>query len=312
MNLIDSIVTIYQAADAKQLLLVSMMPVFLLTIVAEYWRFRHTDIYDLKDSLASMTLGSSYVLLEVVIYALFVYHLMAWGYSHRLMDIPINGWTFALLFILVDLLFYAYHRTSHRVRWFWATHVVHHASEHMNFTTAARQSTLYAFSGAFLFFLPVAFMGFAPEWGLFALALNLSYQWFLHTQWIRKLPRPIEFIFNTPSHHRVHHGRNEEYIDRNFGGTLIIWDRLFGTFVEEREDLPPEYGITRQVYSYNPVWLTLHEWVDLARDMARPGPLWQRLAHLWMPPEWQRAAPEKQARANEAASMPRSPATVVE
>lgn len=293
MNVLDTVIAIYNAADAKQLLLVGMMPLFFLTIIAEFLRFRGTSIYSVKDSLASMALGSSYVLLEVVIYALFVFHLMQWAYGFRVMEIPINVWTFTLLFILVDLTFYVYHRTSHRVRWFWATHVVHHASEHMNFTTAARQSTLYAFSGAFLFFTPLVVLGFAPEWGFFALALNLSYQWFLHTQWIRKLPRPIEFIFNTPSHHRVHHGRNPEYIDRNFGGTLIVWDRLFGTFVEERDDLPPEYGITRQVYSYNPVWLTLHEWVDLGRDMAKPGPLLQRIKHLWMPPEWQR--PETEA-----------------
>ena len=291
MNLIDSALAVYHAADWKQLVLVAMMPVFFLTIVIEAWRYRGTGIYNLKDSLASVTLGSSYVLLEVIIEAFFVYTAMDWLNGHRLMDIPMNGWTFLLLFVLVDLLFYVYHRTSHKVRWFWATHVVHHASEHMNFTTAARQSTLYAFSGAFVFFMPLPLLGFDPQWVLFALALNLSYQWFIHTQWIKKLPRSIEFIFNTPSHHRVHHGRNPEYIDTNFGGTLIIWDRLFGTFVEEREDLPPEYGITRQVYSYNPVWL--HEFVDLFHDMARPGPLWLRLKHLWATPEWQRPVTEE-------------------
>lgn len=306
MPLIDTVIAIYQAADWKQLLLVGMMPLFALTIVVEAWRFRHTDLYSLKDSLASMTLGGSYVLLEVVVHALFVYALLDWAYGFRLMDIPINGWTFAGLFVLVDLLFYVYHRTSHKVRWFWATHVVHHASEHMNFTTAARQSTLYAFSGAFLFFLPAALLGFAPEWGLFALALNLSYQWFIHTQWVKKLPRPIEFIFNTPSHHRVHHGRNPEYIDTNFGGMLIIWDRLFGTFVEERDDLAPEYGITRQIHSYNPITLTLHEFIDLFRDVARPGPLWLRLKHLWATPEWQRPDTDTRAQlpADAAAQAP--------
>lgn len=292
MNPIDFAISAYEAADAKALFLVAMLPIFALTIVLEAWRFRHTDIYSLKDSMASMTLGASYVLLEVVVNALFVYAVLDWVYSYRLMTISMNVWTFLLLFLLVDFLFYVYHYTAHKVRWFWATHVVHHASEHMNFTTAGRQSTLYAFSGLFLFFLPAALLGFAPEWGLFALAVNLSYQWFIHTQWVKKLPRAIEFIFNTPSHHRVHHGRNPEYIDRNFGGTLIIWDRLFGTFVEEREDLPPEYGITRQIHSYNPVTLTLHEFIALFRDMAKPGPLWLRLKHLWATPEWQR--PEKE------------------
>lgn len=293
MSLIDYVISVYQTADAKQLFLVAMMPLFGLTIFAEAWRFRHTKVYSLKDSLASLTLGSSYILLEVVVNALFVFAILQWVYSYRIMDIPINGWTFLALFVLIDFLFYVYHFTAHKVRWFWATHVVHHASEHMNFTTAARQSTLYAFSGLFIFFLPAGLLGFAPEWGLFALALNLSYQWFIHTQWVKKLPSPIEWIFNTPSHHRVHHGRNPEYIDRNFAGTLIIWDRLFGTFAQEREDLPPEYGITRQVYSYNPITLTLHEFIDLFRDIAKPGPLWLRLKHLWAAPEWQRPESER-------------------
>ena len=293
MNLIDTVIEVYQNADWKQLVLVAMMPVFLLTIILEAWRFRGTDIYNLKDSLASVTLGSSYVLLEVIIEAFVVYAMMGWLNQFRLMDIEITGWSFLVLFVLVDLLFYVYHRTSHKVRWFWATHVVHHASEHMNFTTAARQSTLYAFAGVFIFFLPLPLLGFTAEWVLFALALNLSYQWFIHTQWVKKLPRPIEFVFNTPSHHRVHHGRNPEYIDTNFGGMLIIWDRLFGTFVEEREDLPPEYGITRQIHSYNPVTLTLHEFRDLFRDVAKPGPLWLKLKHFWATPEWVR--PEETA-----------------
>ena len=292
MNPIDFAINAYQTADIKQLVLVGMLPFFGLSVMLEAWRFRNTNIYSLKDSAASLTLGVGYVLLEVVVNALFVFAILEWVYSYRLTTIPINLFTFAVLFLLIDFLFYVYHFTAHKVRWFWATHVVHHASEHMNFTTAGRQSILYAFSGLFLFFLPAAWLGFDPMWGLFALALNLAYQWFIHTQWVKKLPRPIELIFNTPSHHRVHHGRNPEYIDRNFGGTFIIWDRLFGTFVEEREDLKPDYGITRQIHSYNPITLTLHEFTALFRDMAKPGPLWLRLKHLWATPEWQRPSPE--------------------
>jgi len=261
MSPIDFAITTYQNADIKELLLVAMMPLFGLTIVVEAWRFRGTGLYNLKDSAASMTLGASYVLLEVVVNALFVFAILDWVYSYRLMDIAITPLSFALLFLLVDFLFYVYHVTAHKVRWFWATHVVHHASEHMNFTTAGRQSTLYAFSGLFIFFLPAILLGFEPAWGLFALAAK--------------------------------------YIDRNFGGTFIIWDRLFGTFVEEREDLPPEYGITRQIHSYNPITLTLHEFIALFRDMTKPGPLWLRLKHLWAAPEWQRPeAQNQQAKEN--------------
>ena len=120
------------------------------------------------------------------------------------------------------------------------------------------------------------------------LTVNLTYQYFIHTQWIGKLHPAIEFVFNTPSHHRAHHGRNAEYIDRNYGGILILYDRLFGTFVEEKEDVPVEYGITRPVNSHNPITLTLHEAVDMFRDAARPGPLKKRLKHFWAPPEWRR------------------------
>ncbi|MCC1495871.1 sterol desaturase family protein [Alcanivorax sp. 1008] len=294
MDPIEFAIAAYQAADPKQLILVAMLPLFSLTVVLEAWRFRHTDIYSLKDSAASMALGVGYVLLEVVVNALFVFTVLNWVYQYRLMTIEITPLTFIGLYLLIDLLFYGYHVVAHKVRWFWATHVVHHASEHMNFTTAGRQSILYAFSGLFMFFTPAILLGFDPVWTMFALALNLSYQWFIHTQWVYKLPRPIEFIFNTPSHHRVHHGRNPEYIDRNFAGTLIIWDRLFGTFVEEREDLPPEYGITRPIHSYNPVTLTLHEFIAMFRDVGRPGTLWLRLKHLWAGPEWQRPETDTQ------------------
>ena len=302
MSLFDPFVSFIQSSDWKSWVLIAMVPIFALTIVVEAWRFRRTGVYGLKDSAASLLLGAGYLIPEAAMQALVVVAMMGWVHEFRLMDIPTNAGTFALLYVLVDLLFYVYHRTSHRVRWFWATHVVHHASEHMNFTTAARQSTLYAVSGAFIFFAPAALLGFEIEWITFALALNLAGQWFLHTQWIRRLPRAIEFILNTPSHHRAHHGRNGDYIDCNFGGSLIIWDRLFGTFVPESDEEPPEFGIVRQVRSYNPVWLNLHEWADMFRDVARPGPLWLRLKHLWAPPEWQRPAKAGQAAQDEVVS----------
>ena len=156
----------------------------------------------------------------------------------------------------------------------------------MNFTTAMRQSWLYSFAGNWLFYTPLVWLGFEPRWVLFALSINLAYQFFVHTQWIGQLPAPIEFIFNTPSHHRAHHGRNPRYIDKNYGGTLIVFDRLFGTFVPETE--APDYGLVRQVRSHNPIWLTIHEWVAMLRDMARPGRWQERLKHAWAPPEWER------------------------
>ncbi len=277
--------------DAKQWLLFGLFPVFLLVAALEAWHFRGSKIYALKDSLASMVLGGSYLVFEVVLYALFVWAIFDWSYTYRLLDIPMDAMRFILLYVLVDFCFYLYHRTAHRVRWFWASHCVHHASEHMNFTTAMRQSTLYPLAFVWAFFLPLSFLGFAREWIFFALALNLAYQYFIHTQWINKLPRPIEWLFNTPSHHRVHHGRNDRYIDRNYGGTLIIFDRLFGSFTAEDPLEAPDYGLAKPIYSYNPIRLTLHEWLDMFSDMSRAGPLRQRLKHLWAPPDWQRERP---------------------
>ncbi len=276
------------ASDPKQWVLVILFPVFLAIAAAEAIRVRGTGIYKWQDSAASAVLGGAYLISEVLLYPLFV-----WAIFDRVRElspfrVEISITSFVLLYIAVDFLFYTYHRTSHRVRLFWATHCVHHASERMNFTTAMRQSALYPLALAWLFFLPLAYAGFDREWIFFALALNLGYQFFLHTQCIGRLPAPIEWLFNTPSHHRVHHGRNARYIDRNFGGTFIVFDRLFDTFTPEADNEKPEYGITRQVHSYNPVYLTLHEWIDLLRDVARPGPLATRLKHLWAPPEWQR------------------------
>jgi sterol desaturase/sphingolipid hydroxylase (fatty acid hydroxylase superfamily) len=276
------------AIDPKQWLLFVLFPVFLLVAALEALHFRGKPIYALKDSAASMALGASYLILELLLYALFVWAIFDWAYQFRQQTIEMNPLSFFALYLAVDFLFYVYHRTAHRVRWFWASHCVHHASEHMNFTTAMRQSALYPLAFVWTFFLPLSLCGFQKEWIFFALALNLAYQYFLHTQWIGKLHPAIEWLFNTPSHHRVHHGRNARYIDRNYGGTLIIFDRLLGTFTEEDPHEPPDYGITRQVYSYNPVWLTVHEWVAMFGDMAQPGPLRERLKHLWMPPDWQR------------------------
>lgn len=288
MPIVENIVQQLAAADAKQWLLFGLFPVFLLAALVEYWHFRGAKVYAIKDSAASVSLGLAYLTFELILYALFVWAIYDSCYQYRFFTQEMNVLSFVVLYLAVDFLFYVYHRTAHRVRWFWASHCVHHASTHMNFTTAMRQSALYPLAAIWAFFLPLCFLGFEREWIFFALALNLAYQYFIHTQWIDKLPRPIEWLMNTPSHHRVHHGTNPQYIDRNYGGTFIIFDRLFGTFTEEDPEHKPIYGITRQVHSYNPVWLTLHEWVDMFGDMSKPGPLSQRLKHLWKPPEWQR------------------------
>lgn len=283
-------------SDPKDWLLFALSPVFLGFVLVECWRFRrHPGVYTWRDSMASLSVGSSYLPLDILLLAFAVIPAMNWVYEHaRLTTIQITPLSFAWLFLGVEFCYYWFHRASHRVRWFWCAHSVHHGSEHMNFTTAMRQSWFYAFAGNWLFYLPMVWIGFEPTWVIFALSVNLAYQFFVHTQWVQKMPRWFEFVFNTPSHHRAHHGRNARYIDRNYGGTLILFDRLFGTFVEEQPETDPvDYGLVRRIdpkRDANPLWLNLHEWAGMLHDMAQPGPLGQRLRHLWAPPEWQRPA----------------------
>lgn len=274
--------------DWRGLLLPAMVPLFLAALLAEAARFRGQGRFLLRDSCASIGLGALYMVFDTLVTVTLVAMIFHWAYGHALFSISMTPLTGLLLFLLLEFCYYVFHRASHRIRWFWSAHVAHHSSSYMNFSTAMRQSALYSLGGNWLFYLPLAFLGFEPVWIFFMLSVNLAYQYFIHTEWIGKLHPAIEFVFNTPSHHRAHHGRNPEYIDRNYGGILILYDRLFASFVAEREDLPVEYGITRPVNSFNPLWLTVHEWVAMFRDATRPGPLRQRLKHFWAPPEWRR------------------------
>ena len=279
------------ALDERQLIFVIATPVFIAVAVWEYLRIRHDPTrMDVPEALRNFALGAGYQLTELLFAGLIAFPVYAFLYHHRLLDLELNWATGLLTFLGVDFCFYWMHRSSHRIRWFWAAHVVHHSSERMNFSTAMRQNATNIFNGMWLFYVPLALIGFNPVWIGVAYALSLVYQFFIHTTLVGKLPGWVETVFNTPSHHRVHHGRNPGYIDRNYGGTLIVWDRLFGTFVAEDEQSPPDYGITRPVHSRNLLVLWTHEYVDLFRAMARPGGLKARLKHLWKPPEWDRDA----------------------
>ncbi|WP_083505906.1 MULTISPECIES: sterol desaturase family protein [Aquabacterium] len=301
--------------DWRDAFLMLLSPLFFAVVVAEWLRMRGEKrqgkaVYDWRDSRDSMVLGGVYTWLDVVLVLVFVLPAMNWVHTHhRLTSIELTPLSFAALYLGVEFCYYWFHRASHRIRWFWCAHVVHHGSEHMNFTTAMRQSWLYTFAGNWLFYLPMVWIGFEPKAVLLALSFNLGYQFFVHTQWVGKLHPLIELIFNTPSHHRAHHGRNPRYIDKNYGGTLIVFDRLFGTFVEETEAV--DYGLVRQVHTHNPFWLTLHEWAAMLRDVMRPGPLSLRLKHIWAPPEWERPgtqAADNRAHASESAPRPHDPA----
>ncbi|WP_203299487.1 sterol desaturase family protein [Marinobacter sediminum] len=279
------------ALDERQLIFVIATPVFIAVAMWEYLRIRHNPaLMDTREAIRNFALGAGYQTTELLFAGIIAFPVFALCYHYRFFELELTWLTAFLTFLGVEFCFYWMHRASHRMRWFWAAHVVHHSSERMNFSTAMRQNATNIVNGNWLFYLPLALLGFNPVWIGIAYALSLVYQFFIHTTLIGRLPRWIEWVFNTPSHHRVHHGRNPGYIDRNYGGVLIIWDRLFGSFVDENAQDPPEYGITRPAPSNNLLVLWTHEYVDLFRDMARPGGLWSRLRHLWKPPEWERPA----------------------
>jgi len=202
--------------------------------------------------------------------------------------LPSNRWyTWVIALVGVDLLYYTYHRMAHRVRLFWATHQAHHSSQYYNLATALRQK--WNNSGEIVMWLPLPLLGIPPWMVFFSFSLNLIYQYWIHTERIQRLPRLVEFVFNTPSHHRVHHGVDKIYIDKNYGGILILWDRLFGSF--QAELFRPHYGLTKQVDTFN-IWkLQTHEYVAIARDWRSASRLRDRLGYVVGPPGWSPRTP---------------------
>jgi sterol desaturase/sphingolipid hydroxylase (fatty acid hydroxylase superfamily) len=279
--------------DWKQIILIGLSPIFLLAVAFEWLGMRkragQAANFRIQDVLTNLNLGASYQAFELVVHALLLMAVMHWVYDHRFFNVPLNAYTALPLFILVEFFYYWFHRTSHRVRWFWCAHVVHHSGQHMSLSTAMRQSMLYSLTGYWVFFLPLMLIGLSPEITMSLYAVDLAYQFFVHTEAVRRMPAWYEYVFVTPSHHRVHHGRNPQYIDKNFGGVLILFDRWFGTFEAEVE--PVDYSIPHQINSNNILTLNFHEFAAMVRDMLRPGPLWLRLKHVWAPPEWTRPSP---------------------
>jgi len=202
-------------------------------------------------------------------------------WSHRLTTIPLDtAWGLALLLLGTEFTYYWSHRAGHEVRWMWASHVVHHTPEHINLASAFRLGVTEVASGNWAFHLPLYLLGFNPLAVAGMLGLNLFYQFWLHTDLIGRLG-PIEWVFNTPSHHRVHHASNREYLDRNYGGILIIWDRLFGTFAEERAQVEITYGLVHPVGSLNPMRIAFHEWGAIARDVVGARSLGEGLRQVF-------------------------------
>lgn len=203
--------------------------------------------------------------------------------NHRIFNIQENLITWVLLFIGIDFFYYWFHRLAHEVSLFWGTHIVHHQSEEYNLSVALRQSSFQGFV-SMIFYLPLAFIGFNPISFVTISAFQTLYQFWIHTKAIDKLPTWFEYIFNTPSHHRVHHGRNPKYIDKNHGGTLIIFDRMFGTFQEEEEEVV--YGVTKPLSSWNPLWANFDWYADLWQDLKKDMSMADRFRVLFNKPGW--------------------------
>lgn len=257
----------------QQILAMDLPPIiiyaapFMFALVFAEWFIRVRKLqmsYDGKDTFAAAAIGIGNVissaLLKGILFAviLFFYNMVPWY-------IPITWWSFILCFVAIDFFRYWSHRISHEQRMWWATHVTHHSSEQYTLSVSFRLSWTQHLK--IIFFIPIALMGFDPFVFFCANQVAVLYQFWIHTELINRMWAPIEYIFVTPSNHRVHHGRDDEYLDRNYGSSLIIWDRIFGTYTQEGHT--PDYGILTPVGSYNPIYLVFHEWIEIWDDMKK-------------------------------------------
>lgn len=259
------------------------IPGFLLLLILEAIAdsIMRRELYQFKDTAASLTMGIGNVLIGLVAKAM-VLGVFTFVYKFAIFHIGWTWWAWVLVFFADDFSYYWFHRTSHECRLFWASHVVHHSSQHYNLGTALRQTWTGTFM-SWIFWLWMPLVGFPPVMVLTMQAISLLYQFWIHTELVNRMG-PLEAVMNTPSHHRVHHGSNHEYLDRNHAGILIIWDRLFGTFEPEKAKVV--YGLTKNINSYNPFRIAFHEWVDICRDV-RQAPTWKlKLRYIFGRPGW--------------------------
>jgi sterol desaturase/sphingolipid hydroxylase (fatty acid hydroxylase superfamily) len=265
-----------------------ILPVVIgLGIVEGVWQSRTRAVaYDWKAWGCSLADAIGRRVLAFIPYTLAAPWL-GWVWDHRLTTQSLdNVGSVLLLFLGLEFFYYWYHRASHTVRWFWASHSVHHSPNQLNLAAAYRLGWFGKFTGTSIFFTPLVWLGFTPTVVLTALFLNLLYQFWLHADWIPKLGW-LEYVLNTPSAHRVHHARNTEYLDANYGGVLIVFDRLFGTYIPERKDVPCEYGlISHPTSSHNPFVVNVEPWIGLAKDLASARSLREVWMYLFAPPGW--------------------------
>lgn len=262
------------------------IPFFIITLIIEIVvdARERTKSYETKDAITSISMGLGNVFLglisKVMIFAIFIYLYN----NFRIATIPFTWWAWVLILFVDDFAYYWFHRISHLNRFFWASHIVHHSSQKYNLSTALRQTWTGSFM-SFVFWLPLPLLGFHPIMILAQMSISLIYQYWIHTELIKKMPIWFEAIFNSPSHHRVHHATNPQYLDRNHAGIFIIWDKWFGSFEPEVEK--PIYGLVKNISSFNPLYVAFHEWINLSRDMLSSRTNFiNKLKYLYKPPGW--------------------------
>lgn len=273
---------------AKDQLITFALPIFFIGILIEVYlaRDQSPNLYSKKDTLTSLLMG---VLSAIVEFIPKLLTLVVFMYLHAISPlkdvVERQWWAWLLLFFLDDFSYYWFHRLNHQVRFLWAGHVSHHSSEHLNFATALRQGVGERLH-KFLFWMWLPLLGFDVVMIFVVIGVSLFYQFWVHTELVKKMPIWFEAIFNTPSHHRVHHASNIKYLDANHAGVLIIWDKIFGTFIEETEDEKPVYGLTTNIDSYHPLYVATHEYQTIWKDVKRAKKWSDKLKYIFYAPGW--------------------------
>ncbi|WP_255952691.1 sterol desaturase family protein [Streptomyces odontomachi] len=286
------------------------IPAFVLLTVVEMVSYRlHPDEdaagYAARDAVTSIGMGLGSLVFDAL-WKIPIVAIYTAVYELTPLRVPVLWWTVLLMLLAQDFCYYWSHRGHHVVRILWACHVVHHSSRKFNLSTALRQP--WTSLTVWPFYLPLIACGVHPAALAFCSSVNLVYQFWIHTERIDKLPAAFEFVFNTPSHHRVHHASQGGYLDRNFGGILILWDRIFGSFVPEVER--PEFGLTKNISTYNPLKVATHEYVAIARDLKQAADWRERAGRFLRGPGWQPTlAPAVAAQASASAPAPGTAAT---
>jgi sterol desaturase/sphingolipid hydroxylase (fatty acid hydroxylase superfamily) len=270
-------------------ILLYAIPFFVLLLFLEWLAFRHARQegeeyvgFESRDTRTSLTMGFGNLVVNAGWkFAVLAAYIGVYELTPLRLD-PSDWWVWVLLFFADDFSYYWFHRISHESRLFWASHVVHHSSQHYNLSTALRQTWVPMTALPFWLWMPA--VGFEPYMVLLAQSWSLIYQFWIHTERIRKLPAPLEWVLNTPSHHRVHHGSNDVYLDRNYAGILIIWDRIFGSYQPEGERV--KYGLTQNIQTFVPVTVAFHEYLAMWHDVRRVKGIRNKLGIVFRGPGW--------------------------